>query len=101
MAKLSNKLIVYLDQNFLSEMAKTKSNERVNPKLRDIYELLHKGFIDEKTVVPSSWFHEVESNFAPRLKKRSASIRDISARLIWKHRTQFIGIRCIKQGRSI
>jgi len=70
MGKLSKKLIVYLDQNFISEMAKADINLQVKPEFKKIYELLHKGFIDEKLVVPISWSHRVETSLVPRLKKR-------------------------------
>ena len=42
----------YLDQNFLSEMSKADTNERVRPEFKDVYELLHAGFVDEKLVIP-------------------------------------------------
>lgn len=70
MGKLSKKLIVYLDQNFISEMAKAEINQKVNPLFSSIYELLHKGFVEEKIVVPSSFFHDLETSFAPHLKER-------------------------------
>ncbi|MGB2762137.1 MAG: hypothetical protein WBC21_01195 [Minisyncoccales bacterium] len=70
MEKLSKKLIVYLDQNFISEMAKVETNKKVSSQFKDIYELLHEGFIDEKIVVPSSWFHEIETSLSTILKKK-------------------------------
>jgi len=68
MGKLTRKLVVYLDQNFLSEIAKSKKTPKVHPGFSVIYELLHRGFIDEKVVVPASWYHDVETSFAPSLK---------------------------------
>jgi len=41
MGKWTQKLLVYLDQNFLSEMAKAGVKERVRPEFKEIYELLH------------------------------------------------------------
>ncbi|MBN8726059.1 MAG: hypothetical protein J0M03_24400 [Acidobacteria bacterium] len=68
MGKFSKKLVVYLDQNFLSEMAKAERNPKVNPLYSEIFELLHKGFVEEKTVVPASWIHKLESSLDTRLK---------------------------------
>jgi hypothetical protein len=70
MGKRTQKLLVYLDQNFLSEMSKADVNEKVRPEFRDIYELLHRGFVDEKLVVPSSLLHDIESSLATHLKDR-------------------------------
>ena len=69
MGKLSKKLVVYLDQNFLSEMAKAKVNNRVNRQFTAIYELLHRGFVDEKLVVVQSFFHDLETALAPALRE--------------------------------
>ena len=73
MPKRTHKLLVYLDQNFLSEMSKADTNEKVRPEFNDIYEMLHKGFVDEKLVVPGSWLHDVESSLATHLKDRIVS----------------------------
>jgi hypothetical protein len=70
MGKRTLKLLVYLDQNFLSEMAKAGINERVRPEFKEIYELLHRGFVYEKLVVPRSVLHDVESSLATHLKDR-------------------------------
>ena len=70
MGKRTKKLLVYLDQNFLSEMSKADVNEKVRPEFKEIYELLHQGFIEEKLVVPSSLLHEIESSLATHLKQR-------------------------------
>src|ERR1017187_10260385 len=70
MGKRSQKLLVYLDQNFLSEMSKADINENVRPEFKEIYELLHQGFLDEKLVVPGSLLHDIESSLATHLKDR-------------------------------
>ena len=70
MGKRTKKLLVYLDQNFLSEMSKADINEKVRPEFKEIYELLHQGFTDEKLVVPSSLLHDIESSLATHLKDR-------------------------------
>lgn len=68
--KRTQKLLVYLDQNFLSEMSKADTHEKVRPEFKEVYELLHRGFIDEKLVVPGSWLHDMESSLATHLKDR-------------------------------
>jgi len=70
MGKRTQKLLVYLDQNFLSEMSKADINEKVRPEFKEIYELLHQGFVDEKLVVPRSLLHDIESSLATHLKER-------------------------------
>ncbi|MBU1320327.1 MAG: hypothetical protein KKH67_14175, partial [candidate division Zixibacteria bacterium] len=69
MGKLTKKLVVYLDQNFISDMAKADVNERVKPEFSRLFELLHRGFIEEKLVVPRSYAHEDETSLAPHLAK--------------------------------
>lgn len=73
MGKRTQKLLVYLDQNFLSGMSRADVNEKVRPEFKEIYELLHQGFIDEKLVVPSSLLHDIESSLATHLKDRIVS----------------------------
>jgi hypothetical protein len=73
MGKRTQKLLVYLDQNFLSEMAKAGINEKVRPEFKEIYELLHLGFVDEKLVVPGSVLHDVHA--PPRRIPRAGSAR--------------------------
>ncbi len=68
--KRTRKLLVYLDQNFLSEMSKVDTHESVRPEFKEVYELLHQGFVEEKLVVPGSWLHDVESSLATHLKDR-------------------------------
>jgi hypothetical protein len=70
MGKRTQKLLVYLDQNFLSEMSKADLIEKVRPEFKEIYELLHQGFVDEKLVVPGSLLHDIESSLATHLKDR-------------------------------
>src|SRR5947207_1094029 len=72
MPKQTRKLLVYLDQNFLSAMAKADGDEKINP-FTEIYRLLHQGFVDEKLVVPSSVLHDIESSLATHLKHRIAT----------------------------
>jgi hypothetical protein len=52
MPKRTKKLLVYLDQNFISDIAKDPIKKPVKPEFTEIYELLHQGFVEEKPVVP-------------------------------------------------
>src|SRR5579859_7409028 len=70
MGKRTQKLLVYLDQNFLSDMSKADVKETVRPEFKEIYEFLHQGFVDEKLVVPGSLLHDIESSLATHLKDR-------------------------------
>ena len=68
--KRTKKLLVYLDQNFISEMAKAEGNQGVRQEFHDLYQILKTGFWDEKLVVPQSWFHDIETRLAPGLKEQ-------------------------------
>src|SRR5713226_5967847 len=70
MGKRTQKLLVYLDQNFLSGMSRADADEKVRPEFKEVYELLHQGFVDEKLMVPSSLLHDIESSLATHLKDR-------------------------------
>lgn len=61
------KLLVYLDQNFISEMAK-QGHGGVRPDFRELYSVLQKGFWNEQLVVLRSRFHDVETSLAGALK---------------------------------
>jgi hypothetical protein len=61
------KLLVYLDQNFISEMAKP-AHSGVRPDFKELYAVLHKGFWNEQLVVLRSAFHDVETSLAGALK---------------------------------
>jgi hypothetical protein len=76
MPKRTKKLLVYLDQNFISEMAKGPIRDRVKPEFGEIYELLHTGFVEEKLVVPQSLMHDVETSMAPHYKERIVAFQN-------------------------
>ena len=76
MPKRTKKLLVYLDQNFISEFTKADINEKVKQEWKYLYQLLKEGFLDEKLVVPQSWFHDVETSLAPVLKARIVSYQN-------------------------
>ena len=72
-AKAYQEALVYLDQNFISEMAKADVNVKVKQEWKDLFSLLKEGFVEEKLVVPQSWFHNVETSFAPVSKSESSA----------------------------
>jgi hypothetical protein len=77
MPKRTKKLLVYLDQNFISNMAKGPDNKRVKPEFGEIYELLHRGFVEEKLVVPQSLMHDVETSpVSPDNRERIVSFQN-------------------------
>jgi hypothetical protein len=63
------KVLVYLDQNFISDMAKLSTNARVRPEIDDLFETLHKAFLDEKLVVLRSNLHDLESSLTEAYKE--------------------------------
>src|SRR4030042_4171232 len=67
--KKYKKIIIYLDQNFISDIAKSNQNPNVNPKIKSIFGLLHQGFIDEKVVVPKSRIQKKETALATHYKE--------------------------------
>lgn len=75
MGKAAKKLVIYLDQNFISEIAKAKDNNKVRIEFEALFEALHKGFLEEKLTVPSSWFHEIESSLSPKLKEKIKQVQ--------------------------
>jgi hypothetical protein len=72
------KLLVYLDQNFVSEMAKLGMNSKVRPEFETLFNVLHGGFLEEKIVALRSRFHEVESSLSGHLR---ATIRGCQSTL--------------------
>ena len=62
------KLLLYLDQNFVSDMAKLGGERKVRDDIEQLFNVLHTGFIGEKLVVLRSSFHEVESSLAGTLR---------------------------------
>lgn len=64
MSIISKKLIIYLDQNFISDIAKLKSglNLKAKGKLLDIYNLIKRGVDEDKFVVPDSWILKTETS---------------------------------------
>ena len=53
-AKAYEKLLVFLDQNFVSEIVKRDLDTKVKPEFNEFYEFLKEGFIMDKLVVSLS-----------------------------------------------
>ena len=66
MTSRPRKLLVYLDQNFISEMAKPARWGSAG--LQGTVPVLQNGFWNEQLVVLRSRFHDVETSLAGRLK---------------------------------
>ncbi|MEO8662055.1 MAG: hypothetical protein ABI693_26555 [Bryobacteraceae bacterium] len=62
MGKRTQKLLVYLDQNFLSEMSKADINENVRPEFKDIYEPLHEDSTMPSTRGSRSWMSPISGS---------------------------------------
>lgn len=61
---MENKTIIYLDQNFISDIAKLNladKKDKVNPNLRVVFDTIKKGVDDEKFLSPDSWIHSIET----------------------------------------
>ena len=59
-----SKVVIYLDQNFISDIAKLSLEERkirVKPLLGEIYTELKAGVDEEKFLSPDSWVHAIET----------------------------------------
>lgn len=87
MGKVARKQIVYLDQNFLSEMAKGGAGKKVKPEFGRLYELLHQGFIDEKIMVPRSHFHDIDTSLIPNLRERIRAYQGYLGQIALKDRS--------------
>ncbi|MCE9643422.1 MAG: hypothetical protein K8Q97_03875 [Candidatus Andersenbacteria bacterium] len=59
-----HKLIIYLDQNFISDIAKQSledKKDKVKPLLKDFFEVIKSGVDNEQFVSPDSWIHKIET----------------------------------------
>lgn len=95
MTSRPRKLLVYLDQNFISEMAKP-THDRVRPDFRELYSVLHEGFWNEQLVVLRSTFHDVETSLAGLLKepirRRRSTLGHVDTASQWRVReSQIVG----------
>jgi hypothetical protein len=62
------KILVYLDQNVLSDTAKLEMNARVRADFRVLFQLLHQAFLDGKLTTLRSTNHDAETSIAGSLK---------------------------------
>jgi hypothetical protein len=83
--KRTKKLLVYLDQNFISEIAKQNLKTMVRPEFTDLYEILKVGFLEEKLVVPQSHFHDIETSLAPLLKQHIVRYQNYVGQIALNH----------------
>lgn len=74
MTSKPRKLLVYLDQNFISEMAKS-DHGLVRPHFKELYSVLHEGFWNEQLVVLRSNFHDLETSLAGFYLKNAIKTR--------------------------
>lgn len=90
----SKKLVVYLDQNFISDLAKlsTEKKRKVAPQLEKIFLLLKQGVKDEKLIVPDSDIQKIETSF---LDESSISAEQVNSIL------KYLGQVSIKDAESI
>ncbi|HHT9134988.1 MAG TPA: hypothetical protein ACFYD2_08805 [Candidatus Avalokitesvara rifleensis] len=70
--KDNNKKVVYLDQNFISAIAKVQLGQIKDERFTAIYETLTALSEDGKIVIPESTFHTIESAWASEIIKAEA-----------------------------
>lgn len=59
-----NKTIVYLDQNFISDIAKLSLEDKkdlVKPILQNVFDIIKTGVDEEKFLAPDGWIHAIET----------------------------------------
>lgn len=66
-ANRPKKLIIYLDQNAISEMAKIGVNDKVRPDYHTLFDMMHRAFLGGKIAVLRSMNHEAETSAAGSL----------------------------------
>ena len=81
MQRRGEKPIVYLDQNWISEISKSRISGREDqdkPYFNKLFTTLNRGVTEGKFVCPTSQFHFSESAFIPKLRK---PIGDVASKL--------------------
>ncbi len=61
---IAQKKVIYLDQNFISDIAKMSLDEKkdkIKPELKKIFDIISAGVKEEKFLSPKSWIHEQET----------------------------------------
>ena len=59
-----NKIIIYLDQNFISDISKFSledKKDRVKPILKKVFDVIKIGVDEEKFLSPDGWIHAIET----------------------------------------
>ncbi|MFQ5956906.1 MAG: hypothetical protein ACE5KK_03955 [Candidatus Brocadiales bacterium] len=70
--KGNNKKVIYLDQNFISAIAKVQLGQIKDKRFSAIYETLAALLEEGKIIVPESTFHTIESEWASGIIKTKA-----------------------------
>lgn len=70
--KNDNKKVIYLDQNFISAIAKVQLGQIKDKRFTAIYEMLTVLLEEGKIIVPESIFHTIESEWASEIIKAKA-----------------------------
>lgn len=100
MGKLTQKLSIYLDQNFISEIAKVKINPNVHEDYKTIFDLIHEGFLEEKIIVPKSFFHKVETHMARELSKRIRNYQSYMGQISLHHYDTIETFQLVRAGKN-
>ena len=61
---MENKVIIYLDQNFISDISKLSledKKDRVKPILQKVFDEIKTGVDEEKFLSPDGWIHAIET----------------------------------------
>lgn len=59
-----SKTIIYLDQNFISDIAKLSlddKKDKVKPALQNVFKAIKDGVDEEKFLSPDGWIHAIET----------------------------------------
>lgn len=62
--KAEQKVVIYLDQNFISDIAKLSlegKKEKVKPELQKVFDTIKAGVDEEKFLSPDGWIHDLET----------------------------------------
>jgi len=72
---MKSKTIIYLDQNFISDIAKfdlADKKDKVRPALRAVFDAIKAGVDEEKFLSPDGWIHAIETAAESNPELRSA-----------------------------
>lgn len=68
----NDRKLIYLDQNFISAIAKVKLRQIKDERFSELYERLTTLLDDQKVIVPDSNFHHIESAWASKVLETKA-----------------------------